>query len=173
MLTSRRERYDAESGRHPLYFHFGGSAGHSGELHIDIETGVVGENFQGRRWNVSILTPGQSRVAKEEQDRIARDRREEEKRRLAAERTRKAIRDNADAIVRALAGGKKETAGGLRRLGLSHGRVDAALALLMSEDRVQVTTLSRSNGKGSRDVNGYELVVTTAPQQVLKFPGQA
>ncbi len=66
-LVSRREPYDAASGVHKLHWRHGGSFGHSVDLALDIETGVVSEDFSGRRWNVTVNTPSQRIAAQQEQ----------------------------------------------------------------------------------------------------------
>jgi replicative DNA helicase len=70
-LVSRRERYDKASGIHKLHLSFGGSFGHSAEYALDIETGVVDEDFTGRKWEVTLNTVSQS-IATEEQDGLNR-----------------------------------------------------------------------------------------------------
>ena len=65
-LVSRREPYDA-SGTHKLHWRHGGRFGHSSELALDIETGVINDDFTGRKWNVKVVTPGQRIAAEEEQ----------------------------------------------------------------------------------------------------------
>jgi DnaB-like helicase N terminal domain/AAA domain len=69
-LVSRREPYDASTGIHRLHWRHGGSFGHSGELSLDIETGVVDEDFQGRKWDVTVISQTE-RIATEQQDRQA------------------------------------------------------------------------------------------------------
>jgi hypothetical protein len=170
MLTSRRERYNAESGLHPLYFHYGGSAGHSGEMHIDIETGVVDEDFAGRRWNVTTSTPRQSREAREEQQKADKRRRLEEKAKEDAEKTLIRIRGDADRIYAELAKGFPKTKADLRSsLGTSGDRVNAALALLLNENRVRICRIGVSNSTGQRQVEGYEIVPPMSADRAARF----
>lgn len=66
ILVARRESYDASSGMHKLHWRHGGSFGHSGELAINIHTGVVNEQYTGRQWQVTVETTGQRIEAEKE-----------------------------------------------------------------------------------------------------------
>ena len=111
MLTCRRRRYEPETGIHELYFSYGGSAGHSGELHLDIDTGRIDDELQGRRWNVSVLTPGEGAAVRQEQAKAEKERLAAEK--LIAEHQKRDLKVslNADKIVAALSslGGVQNT----------------------------------------------------------------
>jgi len=54
LLVSRAEPYQPGTGRHSLLLAAGGSAGQSGCWHLDIGEGVVGDDFQGRKWRVMV-----------------------------------------------------------------------------------------------------------------------
>ena len=41
-------------GFHQVRMSVGGSAGHSGEWNVDVSEGVLGNDFQGRKWDVGI-----------------------------------------------------------------------------------------------------------------------
>lgn len=157
MLTSRRERYDAESGMHPLYFHYGGSAGHSGELHIDIETGVVDEDFRGRRWRVNVSTPGESRVARDQQVKADKERKEEEKIRAQNDVAARKVRLDAEAIEEFLARLGKATETKMREI-MSPQRVKVALGLLMDEKRIRKTETKVGAGSGKKGNDAFELM---------------
>src|SRR5262249_48117394 len=55
VLLGRRSPYEAGSGVHQLWMSVGGSVGHSGLWGLDIEEGVIGEDFKGRKWDVHIV----------------------------------------------------------------------------------------------------------------------
>src|SRR5262249_3885297 len=80
MLLSRRERYDPLAGVHKFHFTYAGSAGHSGELFLDIDAGRTTEDLEnGRKWAVSLYTPGEGLAARDEQAKAARDAKQAEK----------------------------------------------------------------------------------------------
>jgi hypothetical protein len=65
MLVSRREKY-APGVPHKLHWVHGGSFGHSGELSLDIDTGTIADDFSGRKWDVTVTTPGQVAQARQQ-----------------------------------------------------------------------------------------------------------
>jgi hypothetical protein len=69
LLVTRRVAYDG-GGHHEFHWRHGGSFGHSGERSLDIETGVVDENFNGRKWEVTVHSTSHL-IASQEQERQA------------------------------------------------------------------------------------------------------
>lgn len=52
-LINRTQSY-AHDGRHSLTVRCGGSAGHGGEFLVEVDEGVLDDDFNGRRWDVTV-----------------------------------------------------------------------------------------------------------------------
>jgi replicative DNA helicase len=77
LLIGRRERFEPGTGLHKLWLNVGGSVGFSGTWSVDIDEGVIADDFSGRKWDVSV---GSMTDAAEEKKR-EQDRKADEKRR--------------------------------------------------------------------------------------------
>jgi replicative DNA helicase len=75
ILLSRREAYEPGSGSHKLWMVVGGSVGHGGLYGVDIFEGPIGDDFTGRKWEVTVA-PGTA-IRTEEKDGKVRARAEE------------------------------------------------------------------------------------------------
>jgi replicative DNA helicase len=64
LLIGRRTPYVPGTGRHELHLTIGGSAGQSGSWDVDVEEGVLGDDFKGRKWDVVTRRAGQAPPAK-------------------------------------------------------------------------------------------------------------
>lgn len=102
LLVSRRERYDEPSGIHKLHLKYGGSAGHSGLLHVDVDTGKLDDDFRGRRWVVTTASPHESIAAVRQDSRAAGEQAELARQREAAARKEQQLELDSDKCLRAI-----------------------------------------------------------------------
>jgi hypothetical protein len=65
ILIGRREAFEAGSGLHRLWMNVGGSVGFSGTWSVDIDEGVLADDFTGRKWDVTVGTLDDAREEKE------------------------------------------------------------------------------------------------------------
>ncbi len=72
LLIGRRSTYDTEKGLHELWLNVGGSAGHHGTWAVDIDEGVVDEEFKGRFWKPTVRRASEAVALKEERTQVAK-----------------------------------------------------------------------------------------------------
>jgi len=60
LLLARREDYEPGTGKHQLWVTTGGSAGFNGCYALDIDEGVMNEEFTGKKWEVRVQTQAEA-----------------------------------------------------------------------------------------------------------------
>lgn len=163
MLIGPRQRYDSEIGKFFLYLNYGGSAGHSGELAVDIEVGRLEADMDRRKWIVTVHTPSEERAAQEEQRQTQQQEKAAERRRVREADREAEEREMMGRAVDAFraAPGCKLTVRKLRdALSLGPDRAGRVIYLLEQSGAIVPTTILLSAGRGGpREYPGYELVV--------------
>jgi DnaB helicase-like protein/AAA domain-containing protein len=157
-LVSRREPYDATTGIHKLHWRHGGRFGHAGELAIDIDTGVMNEDFSGRKWDVHCESVS-GRIVAEHQ--AAESRRIERDAQASAEKERKTREDMAKAIeVFKNQPDRRLTERNLRdALGWRSDRTPHVLYRLERDGFIRPCEFTVRVGKDpARTVQGFELI---------------
>ena len=60
ILLARRAEYEPGTGKHQLWMTTGGSAGFNGCYAVDIDEGIMGEDFSGKKWEVTVQTQAEA-----------------------------------------------------------------------------------------------------------------
>ena len=60
ILLARRAEYEPGTGKHQLWLTTGGSAGFNATYSVDIDEGVMTEDFSGKKWEVSVKTQAEA-----------------------------------------------------------------------------------------------------------------
>lgn len=140
ILLSRRERYNPDyPGVHKLWMVTGGSAGHTGQVGVDIEEGSIKDTF-GRKWEVTIEKS--SNIYQDNQDR--KDSAKAEGKRLKEEANAK---DACSKIYNYLLANGADTKSKISSgAGLNASRVGPAITAMLLNNRIEKVKVEK-NGK--------------------------
>ena len=79
VLINRREPFEPGTGVHRLWVKAGGSAGQNVLFGLDVEEGVLGEHFEGRRWVLTVHRQDQLKALLAAKKSLARTEKQAEK----------------------------------------------------------------------------------------------
>jgi hypothetical protein len=81
-LVNDRKPWDPDKGFSRLVINYGGSAGHSGVMAVDVDEGKMSSDFTGRTWNLTVSSVAEARVRDAERREERAIRKEESSRNL-------------------------------------------------------------------------------------------
>jgi AAA domain len=158
VLLNRRERYRGD-GAHDLWVTCSGSAGHGGMWSLHVEEGTLDDQFQGRKWDVRLLTLEDAKVEREQH-------RERQKDQKVAD-DRQAILDAIDAEVRAGHEGATKTRLKLRT-GFNTTKAKEVTIALIEDGIIEEFDFKKTVGKGAKQkLKGFRWVKTEHPDDLL------
>jgi len=130
LLLARRSAYKHD-GTHELWMRCGGSAGHAGLYGIDIDEGTIDEDFDGRKWDVSVMPAHDIIQEKRDDKQRARD-------------DAKRQQENTDqrAVIEAMSAKLKRGEGAFPRklrsmTGFANNRLDRVVEQLLDLDVIE------------------------------------
>lgn len=125
-LISRREEYQ-DDGLHRLWLRYGGSAGHTGLLSVDVDEGTLDPDMGGKKWEVTVLNSREARQAKQDE---------------AADEANRKLQADCDQVLAAMAkilatGATVATRNALKdHTGLSRARVAGATDKMVGDGAI-------------------------------------
>ncbi len=152
ILLGRREPFRPGVGVHRLWMAAGGSVGHGGIWGVDLDEGIQGSDFTGRRWEVRVMEEAEAEAAD-----LTRKQSERQQRRQTREEAKQLAED--ELLLRRLAEIDPANEGVTRRaLGAAvkwgWERVNLVLDRL-ADTSVEVFSKTTTSGKGRKQQAEY------------------
>lgn len=146
LLIGRREPYDAEAGKHALWFTYGGSSGHSDAWGLDVVEGRMDGQFGNRSWKVRLRT--RSQLAQEEAEaKVAKQ----------ADKKRQDFEDAVQEVKQLLRESEQPlTLSDLKNnMKVGKSRLQEVLQRLINQGNVETAKVAKGGGPGTRDYDAY------------------
>ncbi|MCC6126901.1 MAG: AAA family ATPase [Pirellulales bacterium] len=141
ILLQRQNPFTGD-GKHELLMRTGSSVGFGGLYSVAVDEGVMGEDFTGRKWEVSVSNAGDFREIAKQREQFRRD---EHKKKREAENLEADRQEIATAAVKL---NRPESKTGLRELvACGHTRFNRAFASLVADGTFQEAEIEKPNGQ--------------------------
>jgi RecA-family ATPase len=148
LLLSRRRPYQ-DDGRHEMWLWVGGSAGHSHTYGVTIDEGVVGKDFDARKWDVTVATGKEALEAAEKEKAAQKEAKKQADLEALVEQVKKDLEGRP----------KGETLTGLHEsCHYNKAALRRALDALVDRCLAARTMVQKSCGPGLRSHEGWRLI---------------
>jgi hypothetical protein len=164
LLLSRREAYQPGTGIHKMYLSYGGSVGHGGLKGLDIDEGVIDDEFRGRKWAVSVVSVADIKAAKQAKKEDAKEQEDSETEAQVVEFIRNCRQPTRSKLKRAMKWGDAKRDRIMDRLFESgqitshHERVEIGSGAVRECEIFELVTDHRTIGTDHRHGGGVPMV---------------